>query len=103
MPVANSLVDRAYLRRGAVLWLLARALLSVVLAFADASPLALSSQASVITIVVVTTLGFAQTMRLRESVLLGNLGVSRPMLAAFFALPALIGELAIAAIGAAVT
>lgn len=47
-------------------------------------------------VLVATGLGYAQTARLREFALLGNLGVSRAELAAFFALPALAGELLIA-------
>lgn len=101
MLVANWLLTRSYLLRGAALWLLARVLISAGMALAGASPLALSPRASGIIIVVVTALGFAQTMRLRESVLLGNLGISRAMLALYFALPALIGELTLAMVGAA--
>lgn len=101
MIASNWLLARAYLIRGVVLWLLARLLISVAMLLADADPLALSPRASAIIILVATALGLAQTMRLREGVLLGNLGVSRPMLAICLALPAFAGELIIALAGAA--
>jgi len=101
MIVTNWLLVRAYVLRGAILWLLARALVSMVMALADADPFAVSVRSSVIIILVTTALGFAQTLRLREGVLLRNLGLSPAMLALYFALPGLVGELIIGATGAA--
>lgn len=100
MATSDPLIVRAYLMRGAVLWLLARILISVVLTAANSNPFALSVRSSVIIILIATALSCVQTARLRESVLLGNLGVSRPELAAYFAVPALVGELLISATAA---
>jgi len=95
------LIARTYLVRGAVLWLLARILISAVMSLAEFNPLTLAARSSVVIILVSTLLGFAQTARLREFVLLGNLGVSRSALALYFALPALAGELIVSLAGAA--
>jgi hypothetical protein len=100
MLAANRLLVQAYLLRGATLWLLTRILASVMIALADANPLTLSARSSLLIIVVATTLGFAQTWRLHETVLLGNLGVSRAMLAIWFAVPAVVGELIVSLAGA---
>ena len=101
MITADWLVARAYLLRGMVLWLLARILISMAMLLANIDPFALAPRSSVIIILIATGLGFAQAHRLREGVMLGNLGVSRPMLALGFALPAFAGELIIALAGAA--
>ena len=103
MLAANSLLARTYLVRGAVLWFLARVLISALMTLANANPLTLSARASFIIILIATALGFAQTLRLRETVLLGNLGVSRATIALWFALPAFAGELIIGITGAFVT
>lgn len=100
---SNTLVMRAYLLRGTVLWLLARTLISAVIFVAHGDPFAVPVRSGVIIIGVSTALAFAQTARLREGVLLGNLGVPRAVLAAYFALPALAGELAISLLHAALT
>lgn len=96
MSVTAGLIARTYLLRGTILWFLARTVSSTVMLLAHANASASSTRTSVVIIFVATILGLAQTARLREGVLLGNLGVSRPELAAFFALPALAGELLIA-------
>lgn len=101
MIVSNSLVARALLTRGAILWLLVRALVSVVIALADGSPLAFDARASLIIIGITVVLCYAQMFRLRESVLLGNLGVSHAALALCFGTPALLGELIVSATWAA--
>jgi hypothetical protein len=94
------LIAHTYLFRGAGLWLLARILISVMMSLAELNPLTLSARSSALIVLVATVLGFAQTGRLREHVLLGNLGVSRAALALCFALPALAGELIIGIAGA---
>jgi len=99
--IAHTLIARALILRGVVLWLLARTLISAVMSLAEFNPLALSARSSAIIILVSTLLGFAQTGRLREYVLLGNLGVSRATLVMYFALPALAGELLLLAAGRA--
>lgn len=97
MTFHDALIARTYLLRGAVLWLLARLLISMVILLAKADPFALSPRASAIIILVSTTLACAQTLRLHELVLLGNLGVPRAQLALYFAVPALAGELILGA------
>jgi hypothetical protein len=98
---SNPLVVRTYLLRGAVLWLLARTLISAVIVAADGNPFAVSARSAVIIVGVSAVLALAQTARLRERVLLGNLGVPAAALVAYFALPALAGELILAVLGAA--
>jgi len=93
-------IVRSYLLRGSLLWLLARLLISVVIVAAHGDPLALPVRSSVIIVLVSTTLALAQTARLHEGTFLGNLGVSRALLACYFALPALLGELLIGVTGA---
>jgi hypothetical protein len=100
MLAANWLLLRAYFLRGATLWLLTRALASVMIALADANPLTFSARSSLLIVIVAMTLGFAQTRRLHEAVLLGNLGVSRTLLAIWFAVPAVAGELIVGLAGA---
>jgi hypothetical protein len=92
----DTLITRTWVVRGAILWFLARLVISAVIAAAHHNPFAISARSSAIIILVATALGYVQTARLREGVLLGNLGVSRAELSAFFALPALVGELLIA-------
>jgi hypothetical protein len=92
----DTLITRTWVVRGAILWFLARLVISAAIAAAGYNPFAISARSSAIIVLVATGLGYAQTARLREFVLLGNLGVSRAELAAFFALPALAGELLIA-------
>jgi hypothetical protein len=103
MTISDSLIVRTYLLRGAVLWLLARVLISAVIFAAQGDPFAFSSRSAVIIIAVSTAVAFAQTIRYRERAFLGNLGVTRASLAACYALPALLGELAIALLGRALT
>ena len=98
---SNMLVVRSCLLRGAILWLLARTLISAMIVAAYGDPFAVSARSAVIIIGMSTALAFAQTARLRERVLLGNLGVPGATLAAYFALPALAGELVIVLLRAA--
>jgi hypothetical protein len=89
------LIVRAYLARSLRLWLGLRLLLAAVGALAASYPFRLSA-GTIVPIVVLTVLvAFVDTRRRREQVLLGNLGVSATMLAALFAVPPLIAEIAI--------
>jgi hypothetical protein len=91
----DPLIVRAYLTRGAKLWLLARALLTLGFMQAAIDPFRLSAVAFVTVVVLSVALGFLEIRRHRERALLGNLGVSPFMLGALFTGPALVGEIAI--------
>ena len=97
----NRLIVRAYLLRGARLWLGSRGLVSLMLLLRGFDPLRLSSVAMLTMIVLSVAVCFADTRRLRERALLGNLGVSPFILGALFAGPAIIGEAALATLRAA--
>jgi len=92
----NPLIIRAFLTRGAWLWIGARLLASAVIALAGTNPLDFSLMASLLIVGVSTALGAVDVVRRHERALLENLGVSRMMLLAFFAGPAALGELGIA-------
>jgi hypothetical protein len=91
----NRLVVRAYLSRGAWLWLAARALLSAVFLLAGTNPLQLSAAAVVEIILLSVGLSFLETHRRRERVFLANLGVRPLVLGALFAAAAMTGEVAL--------
>jgi len=96
MMLTGRLIIRTYVGRGAMLWLLTRALISAVIVAANGNPLALSPRSVAIVILVSTVSGLAQSARLREWALLANLGVSRTEAAVYLALPALVAELCVA-------
>ena len=89
----NRLIARAYLFRGASIWIVARAAIAVVLVLADGDPLRLSTTALVAVLVLVVALGWIETRRRREGVLLANLGVSPYLLSGLFAVPGVLGEI----------
>lgn len=89
----NRLVARAYLFRGTKLWLVTRAALSGAFILAGDDPLRLSAAAIAGILLLSISLGYLDTRIHRESVLLGNLGVSPLSLGALFAAPALAGEI----------
>lgn len=91
----NRLVVRAYLSRGARLWLATRAMLAAVFLLAGSNPLRLSAAVVLEVILLSVVVSFLNTHRHRERALLGNLGVRPFMLAILFAGPALIGEAAL--------
>ena len=88
----NPLIARAYVVRGAKLWAVTRAALSLAFALAGENPIRFSTAAMVGVMVLSVSLGYFDVRMRRESTLLGNLGVSASHLAAFFAAPALVGE-----------
>lgn len=88
----NPLIARAYLFRGALLWIVARAAITGALVLADGDALKLSTTALGEVVLLIVALGWIETRRRRESVLLANLGVSPILLSVFFAGPALLGE-----------
>lgn len=73
------------------------------LLLADADALKLSKPSLVAIVLLILALGWIETRRRRESVLLGNLGVSPLVLSIFFAAPAILGELALRVGAALVT
>lgn len=95
----NILITARYLTRGALLWLGARLLAGAVIALAGADPLYLNASSALLLVGISVALGLADIHRRHERALLENLGVSRFARVAFFALPALVGESAIASIG----
>lgn len=97
----NRLVVRAYLSRGARLWLVTRAMLSGVFLLAGTNPVQLSAAVVVAIILLSVVLGFLETHRRRERAFLANLGVRPLVLGALFAGPAMIGEVALRLGGAA--
>jgi hypothetical protein len=88
----NSLVVRAYLFRGALLWIVARAAITGALVLAGSDAVKLSTTALVEVVLLIVALGWIETRRHRETALLANLGVSPLLLSVFFAGPALLGE-----------
>ena len=88
----NRLVVRAFLFRGVLLWIVARAAIAVALVLAGGDALKLSTTALVEVALLIVALGWIETRRRREGVLLANLGVSPLLLSVFFAGPALAGE-----------
>jgi hypothetical protein len=92
----SRLVTQAYAARGTRLWIATRALISVVFFFAKINPFDMSAGSSIEIVLVSVALCFLDTRRRREDVLLGNLGVTRPVLGVLFAIPAILGEIAIA-------
>ena len=88
----SPLIARAYLFRGALLWIVARAAITGALVLAGGDALRLSTTALVGVVLLIVALGWIETRRRREGALLANLGVSPYVLSVFFAAPALFGE-----------
>lgn len=97
----NRLVVRAYLWRGCRVWLGTRVLASGVYLLGGVDPIRLPFASIGQLVFLTVVLCFLDTHRQRERALLGNLAVGRGSLAALFAGPAILGELAIrlAAVG----
>jgi hypothetical protein len=88
-----------FLLRGARTWALARVLVVAVVLFGGMSegvPHVLAPGAAGVMVGVAVALGFADVARRGERALLGNFGVSRARLVAWLAIPALLGEIAVA-------
>lgn len=80
----------SYLARGTVLWVVTRALVSVVLMLARGDLFAPSALLSAV--VLSTGLAVVETHQRREWALLGNLGVRFPVVVILVAAPPLAGE-----------
>jgi hypothetical protein len=91
----NRLIVRAYLSRGARLWLLTRLLLSGVFLLAGTTPVPLSAAVGVEFILLNVAVSVLETRRRRERAFLANLGLRPLILGALFAGPAMIGEVAL--------
>jgi hypothetical protein len=89
----NSLLVRAYVVRGAWLWLGTRALLAIMLLLAGGSPLDLGGGGDLLAVALAVGLSFLETHLRGERFLLANLGAHPVMLGALFAAPALAGEI----------
>lgn len=97
----NPLIARAYLARGARLWLLTRVSISGVFLLAGFDPATLSAAPTLAIVFLSIFVCLLETGRRRERALLANLGIHPLMLGALFAGPALIGEIAVRLGGAA--
>ncbi len=89
----NPWIIQTYLFRGALLWAVARVAIAGVLVLAGGDAVNLSTPAFVGVVLLIVALGWIETRRLREGVLLANLGVSPLVLSVFYAGPALLGDL----------
>ncbi|MGZ8376974.1 MAG: hypothetical protein ACXW61_09500 [Gemmatirosa sp.] len=91
-----------FLLRAARTWLAARALVLAVVLFGGAptghAPYDLAPGAAVLMVCIAIALGVADVARRGERALLGNFGVSRAQLLLWLAVPALLGEVAVAAL-----
>jgi hypothetical protein len=88
MPTAS--IVTSYLARGAVLWVVTRALVSVVLILARGD---LFAPPALLTAVVLSAgLAIVETHQRREWALLGNLGVRVPVIVILVAIPPLAAE-----------
>ena len=92
---AHSLVVRAYVRRGARLWLASRALLAAVFLFGQADPIRTPTMGAALIILWVVGVSILETHRRGEFVLLGNLGIRPSAVAAMYAVPATVAEVAL--------
>lgn len=84
------IIVRSYLARGAVLWVVTRALVSVVIVLARGAPFAFS--AVLCTVVLAICLGLLETHQRHEWALIGNLGLRRRVVAILLGLPAVAVE-----------
>lgn len=96
----NNEIVRVYVFRGARLWLSLRILVTIVFLLGGTSPIRVPPMVLVAIILLSVFLGFLDTYRYRERVLLGNLGIRPHILGILFLIPAATGEATIR-IGAA--
>ena len=89
----NPILLRAYLLRGALIWLGVRMIVAVIVSLAGGSPLQLSAATSLEVVAISVILGFVEFSRRRERALVANLGVSRLVLFWMYLFPASLGEL----------
>ncbi len=91
----NPLIVRAFLYRGALSWLVTRAMLSVVFLLAGINPVRLSAMTAVEIILLSVVVIFLDTYRRRERAFIANLAIGPLMLGTLFVAPAVLGEVAL--------
>ena len=77
------------------MWIGARLLVSLLLALAGMDVLDLTFETAMLIVAGSVVLGIADIYRRHERALLENLGVSRPVIFLFLAVPAVLGEIVI--------
>jgi hypothetical protein len=92
-PLTNRYATRAF-----VYWVGVRLLTGAAISLAGGDPLHLGVSSAMLLVLTSVGVGFADLHRRHERALLENLGVSSPAQLSFFALPALLGESALAVI-----
>ena len=97
----NTLVTTTYLLRGALLWAVARATISLFLVLGGGSAVALPFVMIIPVVAAVVFLGWIDIGRRHERILLGNLGIRPLFISALLAAPAVVGEALLSA-GAAI-
>lgn len=90
-----STVIKAYLRRGAGIWLLMRVCISAVLAFGGEDPLRLAPAALATVVAGSAALMWIDIRWRHERLLIGNLGFAPGALSCLALIPALLGEIAL--------
>ena len=98
----DSFILKHYFARGMWLWTATRLVASAVVLLAGVSPLHMGASASTYIVAACFALGVADMHRQQDRILLSNLAVPHLARFAFFAIPAIVGELVIAAIGSVV-
>lgn len=89
------LVVRAYVRRGAVVWLTARLLVGIVFAFGQANPFIGPPVVHFGLVALSSALTLVDVHRRHERILIGNLAIEPAFVVALAGIPALAGEIAI--------
>lgn len=89
------LIVRAYLARGFRLWVVLRAAATAVLVATPGGSPKLSAEMVIILTALCVSAGLLDTRAHGESALLANLGIELPIIGVFFAVPALLGEVAL--------
>lgn len=89
------LIVRAYLRRGAVVWLTTRLVVVVVFAFGGTNPFVVPIVVLLGLVAASAALTLVDVHRRHEQMLIGNLAIGPAFIVALAAIPALAGELAI--------
>ena len=97
--IPNAILVRTRLVRGAIIWVTARALLSLGLSMAGGDPIRLGAPASLAFVAICVAASTIDEIRMGESVLVANLGVSRAWCVMVDVMPPLVGELVIHAAG----
>jgi hypothetical protein len=95
----NPVIIRAYSLRGVRLWFGVRAIASLFIALAGGNALRLSPGEILNVVLLSVAVCFIDTWRNHERALLSNLAVTQLALVGLYALPAVLGELLLLAVG----